>query len=307
MILSKPNHIKIYGHRGARGDLPENTLESFKYLFDNNINAYETDILISKDLIPVITHDFRLEPSFTKDSEGNWIEDENIKIFDLTYEELLKFDVGSINKLSRYGRRFVNQKPLENQRIPKLSELLDLSSKNKSENLLINLEIKSTPDEENLTPAPEDTVKLVVNEINKSNLKDKIIVSSFDWRTLTEIKNQYPEISRAYLTYQQVRGMKIKKTIYNRSPWMSFLPFYEDHELPKIIKSQGGKAWHPYRKDITKKLVDISHQEDLPVNVWTVNEEYEMLKMIEYGVDGIMTDYPLRLKELCEKENIKWF
>ena len=307
MTLSKPNHIKIYGHRGARGDLPENTLESFKYLFDNNINAYETDILISKDLIPVITHDFRLDPSFTKDSEGNWIEDENIKIFDLTYEELLKFDVGSINKLSRYGRRFVNQKPLENQRIPKLSELLDLSSKNKSENLLINLEIKSTPDEENLTPAPEDTVKLVVNEINKSNLKDKIIVSSFDWRTLTEIKNQYPEISRAYLTYQQVRGMKIKKTIYNRSPWMSFLPFYEDHELPKIIKSQGGKAWHPYRKDITKKLVDISHQEDLPVNVWTVNEEYEMLKMIEYGVDGIMTDYPLRLKELCEKENIKWF
>ncbi len=307
MTLSKPNHIKIYGHRGARGDLPENTIESFKYLFENNINAYETDILISKDLIPVITHDFRLEPSFTKDSEGNWIEDENIKIFDLTYEELLKFDVGSINKLSRYGRRFVNQKPLENQRIPKLSELLDLSSKNKSENLLINLEIKSTPDEENLTPAPEDTVKLVVNEINKSNLKDKIIVSSFDWRTLTEIKNQYPEISRAYLTYQQVRGMKIKKTIYNRSPWMSFLPFYEDHELPKIIKSQGGKAWHPYRKDITKKLVDISHQEDLPVNVWTVNEDYEMLKMIEYGVDGIMTDYPLRLKELCEKENIKWF
>ena len=307
MILSKPNHIKIYGHRGARGDLPENTLESFKYLFENNINAYETDILISKDLIPVITHDFRLEPSFTKDSEGNWIEDENIKIFDLTYEELLKFDVGSINKLSRYGRRFVNQKPLENQRIPKLSELLDLSSKNKSENLLINLEIKSTPDEENLTPAPEDTVKLVVNEINKSNLKDKIIVSSFDWRTLTEIKNQYPEISRAYLTYQQVRGMKIKKTIYNRSPWMSFLPFYEDHELPKIIKSQGGKAWHPYRKDITKKLVDISHQEDLPVNVWTVNEEYEMLKMMEFGVDGIMTDYPLRLKELCEKENINWF
>jgi len=307
LILSKPNHIKIYGHRGARGDLPENTLESFKYLFENNINAYETDILISKDLIPVITHDFRLEPSFTKDSEGNWIEDENIKIFDLTYEELLKFDVGSINKLSRYGRRFVNQKPLENQRIPKLSELLDLSLKNKSENLLINLEIKSTPDEENLTPAPEDTVKLVVDEINLSNLKDKIIVSSFDWRTLTEIKNQYPEISRAYLTYQQVRGMKIKKTIYNRSPWMSFLPFYEDHELPKIIKSQGGKAWHPYRKDITKKLVDISHQEDLPVNVWTVNEKYEMLKMIEYGVDGIMTDYPLRLKELCEKENINWF
>ena len=80
MILAKPNHIKIYGHRGARGDLPENTLDSFKYLFENNINAYETDILISKDLIPVITHDFRLDPSLTKDDEGNWITDENIKL-----------------------------------------------------------------------------------------------------------------------------------------------------------------------------------------------------------------------------------
>ena len=307
MILSKPNHIKIYGHRGARGDLPENTLESFKYLFENNINAYETDILISKDLIPVITHDFRLDPSLTKDNEGNWIEDENIKIYDLTYEELLKFDVGSLNKLSRYGRRFVNQKTSENQKIPKLSELLDLSSKNISENLLINLEIKSTPDEENLTPTPEEMVKLVMQEVNKSTLQNKVIVSSFDWRTLTEMKKLYPEISRAYLTFQQQAGIKIKNTIYNRSPWMSYLPFFEKYELPKIIKSQGGKAWHPYHKDITKKLVDISHQEDLPVNVWTVNEEYDMLKMIEYGVDGIMTDYPLRLKALCEKRNIKWF
>ena len=307
MILSKPNYIKIYGHRGARGDLPENTLESFKYLFKNNINAYETDILISKDLIPVITHDFRLDPSFTKDNEGNWITDENIIIFDLSYDELLKFDVGSLNKLSRYGRRFVNQKTLENQKIPKLSELLELSSKNKSENLLINLEIKSTPDEENLTPTPEEMVKLVMQEVNKSNLQNKIIISSFDWRTLTEIKNHYPEISRAYLSFQQQTGIKIKNTIYNRSPWMSFLPFFEKYELPKIIKSQGGKALHPYHKDITKKLVDISHQEDLPVNVWTVNEENDMLKMIEYGVDGIMTDYPLRLKELCDKENINWF
>ena len=307
MILSKPNYIKIYGHRGARGDLPENTLESFKYLFKNNINAYETDILISKDLIPVITHDFRLDPSFTKDNEGNWITDENIIIFDLSYDELLKFDVGSLNKLSRYGRRFVNQKTLENQKIPKLSELLELSSKNKSENLLINLEIKSTPDEENLTPTPEEMVKLVMQEVNKSNLQNKIIISSFDWRTLTEIKNLYPEISRAYLSFQQQTGIKIKNTIYNRSPWMSYLPFFEKYELPKIIKSQGGKALHPYHKDITKKLVDISHQEDLPVNVWTVNEENDMLKMIEYGVDGIMTDYPLRLKELCDKENINWF
>ena len=60
MILSKPNYIKIYGHRGARGDMPENTLSGFKYIFENDILAFETDVLISKDKIPVITHDFFL-------------------------------------------------------------------------------------------------------------------------------------------------------------------------------------------------------------------------------------------------------
>jgi glycerophosphoryl diester phosphodiesterase len=307
LILSKPNHIKIYGHRGARGDLPENTLESFKYLFDNGINAYETDILISKDLVPVITHDFRLDPSLTKDKEGNWIKDENIKIFDLTYDEISNFDVGSLNKLTRYGRRFVNQRSLENQKIPKLSELLELSSKNVLQNLLINLEIKSTPDEKNLTPDPKDLVQIVLNEINNSNLKEKIIISSFDWRILREVKKQSPEIPRAYLTFQQEKGMKIKKTIYSKSPWIDHIPLTIVYDLPKIIKELGGSAWHPYYKDINKKAVKDAHDNNLPVNVWTVNDEDDMLKMIEYGVDGIMTDYPLRLKNLCEKRNINWF
>jgi glycerophosphoryl diester phosphodiesterase len=307
LILSKPNHIKIYGHRGARGDLPENTLESFKYLFDNAINAYETDILISKDLVPVITHDFRLDPSLTKDKEGNWIKDEDIKIFDLTYDEISKFDVGSLNKLTRYGRRFVNQRSLENQKIPKLSELLELSSKNVLQNLLINLEIKSTPDEKNLTPDPKDLVQIVLNEINNSNLKEKIIISSFDWRILREVKKQSPEIPRAYLTFQQEKGMKIKKTIYSKSPWIDHIPLTIVYDLPKIIKELGGSAWHPYYKDINKKAVKDAHDNNLPVNVWTVNDEDDMLKMIEYGVDGIMTDYPLTLKNLCEKRNINWF
>jgi glycerophosphoryl diester phosphodiesterase len=248
-----------------------------------------------------------LDPSLTKDKEGNWIKDENIKIFDLTYDEISKFDVGSLNKLTRYGRRFVNQKSLENQKIPKLSELLELSSKNELQNLLINLEIKSTPDEKNLTPDPKDLVQIVLNEINNSNLKDKIIISSFDWRILREVKKQSPKIPRAYLTFQQEKGMKIKKTIYSKSPWIDHIPLTIVYDLPKIIKELGGSAWHPYYKDINKKAVKDAHDNNLPVNVWTVNDEDDMLKMIEYGVDGIMTDYPLRLKNLCEKRSINWF
>ena len=300
MILSKPNHIKIYGHRGARGVLPENTLDSFQYLFDNDIKAYETDILISKDLVPVITHDFRLSPSMTKDSEGNWLEDEDIKIIDLTYDQISKFEVGSLNKLTKYGRRFLNQKKLPNQKIPKLSQLLDLTTKNNNSNLIINLEIKSTPVQENLTPSPEMLAKIVIDEVNKSSLIDKIIYSSFDWRVLREIKNYNSEIPRAYLTQDQ-------RNIYDQSPWMDFTPLHNNVDLPKLIKAHGGKAWHPYYKNINEKNIKIAQSENLPVNVWTVNKEKDMLRMIDYGVDGIMTDYPVQLKELCEKKNIKWF
>ena len=79
MILSKPNYIKIYGHRGARGDMPENSLSGFKYIFDNNFFAFETDVLISKDKIPLIAHDFYLNPYFTKDQNGEWIKNKKIK------------------------------------------------------------------------------------------------------------------------------------------------------------------------------------------------------------------------------------
>ena len=301
MILSKPDYIKIYGHRGARGVLPENTLESFKYLFENNIHAYETDILISKDFIPVITHDFRLDPSYTKDINDNWIEDENIKIIDLTYDQILQFDVGTLNKLSKYGRKFINQKSLQNQKIPKLSELLKLTSDNIVEDLLINLEIKSTPIEKNLTPEPDEMVKIIIDEVSRSNLEDRIIYSSFDWRVLREIKERDSKIPRAYLT-SGARGK-----IYDKSPWLDFTPLHNGVELPELIEALGGSAWHPNYKDVNKEIIQISHDKGLPVNVWTVNRESDMLRMIDYGVDGIMTDYPLKLKELCERKNIKWF
>ena len=302
MILSKPGHIKIYGHRGASGNYPENTLESFKYLFDNNISAYETDILISKDQVPVIFHDFRLKPNINRTNKDKLINGD-IKIFDQTFNELSKFDIGSISKRSKTKKQFFNKKKLKNHKIPKLTELLELTSKNLSDNLLINLEIKSTPIEKNLTPNPDEMVKLIMDDICKFEFDDKIIISSFDWRILSQIKKFYPKISRAYLTSEE------KDKIYDKSPWLNFTPLYDNNinNLPTIVKKLGGKAWHPNYIDINEDIVRISHELALPVNVWTVNEEFEMLRMIDYGVNGIITDYPLMLKELCERRNIKWY
>ncbi len=87
-FLTKPNYIRIYGHRGARGDIVENSISGFKYTFDLGIKAVEFDVVISKDNIPTIFHDYRLNPDLVKDASGNWITDTSMKLVDLTYDEI---------------------------------------------------------------------------------------------------------------------------------------------------------------------------------------------------------------------------
>ena len=173
--------------------------------------------------------------------------------------------------------------------------------------MVLNLEIKSTPIEDNLTPSPEEMVRIVKKEIEKSKLEEKILISSFDWRVLKEFSKQMPNIARGYLSFQQNTGVKIEKTIYKNSPWMNLTLAFKEHDLPGLVKKVGGKVWFPFYRDIGKKDVEMAHKADLIVNVWTVNKESDMMRMIEYGVDAIITDYPLILKELCEKNNLKWF
>ena len=170
----------------------------------------------------------------------------------------------------------------------------------------INLEFKSSPLISNLVPEPDEIVKLVKQEIEDSNLSNRILVSSFDWRVLKEFKLQLPKISRGYLSTQQ-ELKKTRKNIYENSPWMGFIPFFNNGEIPEIINNLGGIAWHPFYKDIKKNNIEEAHNQGLVVNTWTVNRENDMMRMIDYGVDGIITDYPLKLKELCEKNNIRWF
>jgi len=306
LILSKPNYIKIYGHRGARGDMPENSLSGFKYIFDNNFFAFETDVLISKDKIPLIAHDFYLNPYFTKDQNGEWIKNKKIKIYDLNFQELLDYDIGTLDKTTSYGKRFKDQKSIKNQRIIKLDELFDLIKKYPKENMFINLEIKSTPEEKNLTPSPKDMISIIKKALSKYDYFEKILISSFDWRILKECKLQMPDVLRGHISLHT--NLKTKpKTVFPNSPWLNTKQEFNVFEIPKIVKKQGGHVWCPFYRDVTKQNVEMAHDLGLGVNVWTVNSEREMLRMIKYGVDGIITDFPNKLKRVCENNKVQWF
>ena len=138
----KPGFISLVGHRGARGLMPENTIEGFEYILDNGISAIEFDVLLTKDEVPVITHDFHLSKSITRNAEGNWLLKNGPRISDLTVADLQMFDVGGVDKRSSYGSLYPKQAFLSDVRIPKLSDLLELACRPEGQNLFLLLEVK---------------------------------------------------------------------------------------------------------------------------------------------------------------------
>ena len=306
-FLTKPNYVRIYGHRGARGDIVENSISGFKYTFDLGIRAVEFDVVISKDNIPVLFHDYNLNPDLVKDSSGNWITDKNIKINSLTFEELQKYNIESLKPETKYAKRFKNQKPAEGERIPKLTDFLKLVNEDKYKDVFLNLEIKSTPIKDNLTPNPEEMVSLILKDIKEHKLEDRTLITSYDWRILYELKKQNSNILRGFITLQQ--GLTTTgKNIYENSPWMvKNYPLEELFLLPNIIKSLEGHVWSVFYRDVTKQNVELAHKHGLATCVWTVNREQDIIRMIEYGVDGIITDYPKKVQEICKSKNIAWF
>ena len=306
-FLAKPNYIRIFGHRGARGEIAENSIEGFKHTFALGIKAIELDVVISKDKIPVLYHYFNLMPYLVKDESGNWLKDSELKVFDKSYEELSKYNIGSFDPESTHGKRFKEQKSLKNAKIPKLSELLELASKRENKDVFLNLEVKSTPFKMGLTPIPSDTVSLILKDIDTYKLEDRIIISSFDWRILYELKKQNPQILRGFLSLQQDLST-LKKTIFEDSPWMGKqFPSEDLFLLPKIIKLLEGHVWSAFYRDVTKQNIDLAHELGLAVIVWTVNRESDIVRMIEHGVDGIITDYPKKTQDICLSRNISWF
>ena len=270
-FLNKPNYVRIYGHRGARGEIVENSIEGFEHTFASGIKAIEFDVLISKDKIPVLYHYFNLMPYLVKDESGNWLKNSELKVFNKSYEELSKYNIGSLDPESKHGKRFKEQKLLKNAKIPKLSELLELASRKENKDVFLNVEVKSTPFKMGLTPTPSDTVSLILKNIDTHKLEDRIIISSFDWRILYELKKQNPRILRGFITLQQDLSTT-KKNIYENSPWMA--KNYSLDQLfliPNIIKSLEGHAWSAFYRDVTKQNVELAHKHGLATCVWTVN------------------------------------
>ena len=294
----KPGFISLVGHRGARGLMPENTIEGFEYILDNDIVAIEFDVLLTKDEVPIITHDFHLSKSTTRNADGNWLLKNGPRISDLTIDDLQTFDVGGVDKRSSYGSLHPEQAFFSDVRIPKLSDLLELACQPKGQNLFLLLEVKSEPSIDK-----RNVVEHIVFEIQKRSLSNRVVLHSFDWDLLDECSLIAPEMPRSYLSQMpESSNDPFDKPTEEISP--DFSSF--NCSIPEAIQAAGGHLWCPYFKDITVELVTEAHNLGLPVCTWTVNEVEDIENMIDMGIDGIITDYTDRAKKIFKSRGLSW-
>lgn len=299
--------VRLHGHRGARGIWPENTAMGFRNTFDLGLQVVELDVLLTKDNVAVVTHNPRLMADTTRGPDGQWLPAEGPKICDLTFADLCTYDVGGMRPGSAYAARYPEQAFLYGQHIPTLDEVARLIQKPPYSDAWLNIEIKSTPTQNGLTPAPALLTFQVAQVIAQNHLSKRVIVQSFDWRVLEHIAQIAPHLPRSHLTYLTRPDPAFEPNIYPGSPWMAgAVTSRGDDNLCEVIAEAGGQIWAPFHEDITSDQVARAQAMGLIVNAWTVNEPADIDRMIDAGVDGIITDYPGRAQRCLIEKGLNW-
>lgn len=240
--------MKIFGHRGFSGEYPENTMLAFRKAVEAGADGIELDVQLTKDLVPVIIHDERID----RTSNGNGL------VKDYTYHELAKLN---FNYREKYGDKFSFEK------IPTLEEYLDWMTEDATE-IVTNIELK------NSVYYYGGMEKFVIDMIERRDLEDRIILSSFNNASVMKCKESNAFIKGGFL----VEGCVENAGVYARE--------------------MGVDYYHPSMDFLTEEHVLNCMQNGIGVNVWTVNEEEDLRKMKKWGVITSITNYPDRGRKI---------
>ena len=280
----------LQGHRGARGLAPENTLPAFAAALSLGVSTLELDVGVTADGVVVVAHDRRLNHDITRDAAGNWIATPTPTVRSLTFAQIQGYDVGRIKPGIDYARRYPEQKGMDGVRMPRLVDVFALVKKAGNTSLRFNIETKLSP----LAPAetldPDSFAKAVVDVIKAEGIESRVTIQSFDWRSLLAVKKLSPSIVTSCLTAQQSWADNIGKG--EASPWVAGFQLKDHGSIPRMVKAAGCSTWSPYFQEIDAAKVKEAQSLGLKVLPWTINDAAGMKKVIELGVDGLITDRP---------------
>jgi len=261
------------GHRGCRGLMPENTIPAMINALDLGVTTLEMDAVITKDNKVVMSHEPFFNHEITTKPDGSYVtepEEKSLNIFLMTYDEVKKYDVGI-----KPHPRFSQQKKI-NVVKPLLSDLLDsvqsYVANHKRPLPYFNIETKTNPATDNIYhPDPGKFVESLMRVIREKGVQERVIIQSFDFRTLQYLHDKYPSVKTAMLIEDYD-----KRNLQDQLKALGFMP----------------AIYSPEYRLVTEDLIKSCHGQKIKVIPWTVNDKATIDKLKALGVDGIISDYP---------------
>jgi glycerophosphoryl diester phosphodiesterase len=296
---ARPRPLLI-GHRGAAGLAPENTLAAFEMACALGVDGVELDVLVSADGELVVHHDFRIRPEIARGADGAWVSSAaRPAVFELTLDRLKSFDVGRLKTGTDYAARYPEQRPSDGQRIPTLREVIGLFKGRCPERARLLVEIKTSPEEPGMTPPPETVADKVIGLLKQEGVDRGALILSFDWRALVHVQKNAPGIPTVYLSMISPGLDNIKPGQPGPSPWTAGIDVDDFRgSVPRAVKAAGGLIWAPFFRNLSPDSLDEARRLGLQVFVWTPDQPADMKRLIDMGVDGIITNRPDLLKPL---------
>ncbi len=250
--------ILVHGHRGARARRPENTIPAFQYALEQGVDVLEMDMAVTKDNVIVISHDPILQPPVCAGPQPSAV------IRQLTLAEVRRWDCGAVR-----NPKFAQQQTVPGTRIPTLDDVFRLATRGAFD---FNIETKSFPNRPEYTPPPEEFARLVLDKVRQYKLEKRVILQSFDFRTLVAMRKLAPEIRLSAL----IQGSQ--------------------RDFPSIAaEAAQAEIISPEFSLVTPSKVEAAHKAGLQVAPWTANTEADWDRLIQAKVDAIITDDPAAL------------
>ena len=295
LLAGPADAFDLQGHRGTRGHAPENTLAAFERALTIGVDTLEMDAAVTSDGVVVVSHDPALNPALVRDPQGAWLKGPGPLIRTLTWAELQAYDIGRLDPSSAYGRQFPEQQARDGERFPRLADVFARERALGADTVRFDIETKVFPDRPDDTIAPEPFVQALLAAIREAGMTRRVMIQSFDWRTLALVQRLEPGMETVYLT---TRGST------DSGLWSDGRRLRDYAGIPEMVKAAGGTTWSP-RYDLLS-AADVERAQGLALRVipWTVNDPADADRLIGWGVDGLISDYPDRVREVMRKRGL---
>ena len=240
-------------------------MPAFEYAIRAGVDVLELDMAVTKDDVVVVSHDPEMSPAFCTGPAGA----KTKVIREMTLAELKQWDCGA-----KANPGFPKQKAVPGTRVPTLDEVLALAPRGQFD---FNIETKIFPQRPSVTPSPERFAELVLAQIRKHKVERRVILQSFDFRTLRAMKKIAPEIR------------------------LSALVSFPQQDWIASCKEAGATIISPNIKLVTPEKVAAAHAAGLEVVPWTANDPAEWKALVAARVDAIISDDPAELISFLKK------